>query len=363
MNRGLNMRVCVPTVPIAVSVGILAFAAPHASIAQEPVLSAEGASLTLGGRLHGRFQASSVEEADNSFFIRRARIRLDAEFGEFLDARLQTDFAGGRATLLDAWIRFDITDGVSVYGGQFKRSIDVFELSSSSNLSIIERDGRVGGYDECTGVGLVCSYGRLMEALLFSGRDQGLKVTGTSGSFAIEASLTNGRLVGMVDDNDAKSFSGRASLTLMEDVVVSGNVGVHDYLDPFDESANAIAWGGDVQVGTWRDGFLMQGAVVTGDNWRSLDGSGDPGAFTTFQVVASYYHPTDLGNFGAIEPLARLSFADPDGDIDEDGGTLITPGLMLYVSGRNKIGVNLDYYMPQTGDSVYSVKFQSYLYF
>ena len=346
------------------SLVVAAFAAtPGSIVAQELSIGARAANLTVGGRVHAQYQASSVETADNSFFIRRARLLVDAELNDFFSGRVQADFAGGGAELLDAYVRLDFTDDVSLYGGQFKRSFDLFELASSTDLSIIERDGRVAGYSECTGVGSICSYSRLLEALGYAGRDTGLKIEGGSGSVALQASLTNGTGVGSPDENDAKSFAGRASLSVADNVVVSANVGVRDYLDSVDESANAIAWGGDVQVGTWRDGLLLQGAVVTGDNWLSRDGSDDPATFTTLQLSASYYMPLESARFAGLEPVGRVSVSDPDGDTDEDGGTLLTPGLMLYVTGRNKIGVNLDYYIPQTGDDVYSVKFQAFLYF
>ena len=59
----------------------------------------------------------------------------------------------------------------------------------------------------------------------------------------------------------------------------------------------------------------------------------------------------------------RLSHADPDSDAADDGGLLFTPGLMLYVTGKNKIGFNVDVYSPQTGDTEWSFKLQSFLYF
>jgi hypothetical protein len=36
---------------------------------------------------------------------------------------------------------------------------------------------------------------------------------------------------------------------------------------------------------------------------------------------------------------------------------------MFYVSGRTKIGVNMDFWSPQTGKSEHSLKVQSFLYF
>lgn len=329
----------------------------------QTTISARAADLTIGGRLHSQFQASSIDAADSDFFIRRARVIVDARFNDVLSGRVQTDFAGGGATLLDAYARLTFGDGFRLYTGQFKRSFDLFELDSSTDLSLIERDGRVGGYSACTGVGSLCSYSRLTEALSYAGRDTGIKVDGSSGTFSYQASLTNGRGVGVRDENDGKSFAGRASLDVGDGISVSGNVSVRDYLDPGDMTARALAWGADVNVGTWRDGLLLQTAIAGGDNWRSLDAMDEPGTFFAVQAVASFYHPLGGDRLEAVEPLARVSVADPDGDVADDGGTLFTPGVMLYFMGKSKVGFNLDYYVPQTGDSVYSFKVQTFLYF
>jgi hypothetical protein len=95
----------------------------------------------------------------------------------------------------------------------------------------------------------------------------------------------------------------------------------------------------------------------------SLDANDDAARFVAFQAVASYYRPLGGARVVGVEPLARLSIADPDGSQDADGGTLLTPGVMFYFLGKNKVGVNLDYYMPATGDAEYSVRFATFLYF
>ena len=71
------------------------------------------------------------------------------------------------------------------------------------------------------------------------------------------------------------------------------------------------------------------------------------------------------------EPYARVDSneasamlaADPDGTVDSDGGTLLTPGMMFYFLGKNKFGFNYDYYRPRTGGSVSSFRFATFLYF
>ena len=326
-------------------------------------ISTRAATLRVGGRLHWQYQASSVEGADDDFFIRRARINVDVTLNDFVTGKVLTDFSSGRATLLDAYVRFDLDGALHLYAGQLKRAFDLFELASSTDLSLIERTGKVGGYSACSGIGSVCSYSRLTEELAFSGRDAGVKLDGSSGDFSYQATVTNGTGVGVPDENDRKSISGRVSYAATDNVLVSGQLGVHDYVDSLDETTNAYAWGGDVQIGTWRDGFLLQAAAVGGDNWQSLDVLDEPGQFLALQAVASRYYPLAGDWIIGVEPLLRLSVADPDDSISDDGGTLLTPGVMFYLMGKNKIGLNLDYYSPQTGAAVYSLRFATFLYF
>jgi len=335
---------------------------PQASVAQTEI-SARSSSIRIGGRLHAQYAASGVAEAENDFFFRRVRLIADVTVSDFLSARIQPDFSGGKTALQDAYVRLGFSSAFRVSIGQFKRSFDLFELSSSTDLSLIERDGRVEGYSDCGGVGSVCSYSRLTEKLGFAGRDQGVKIDGSSGRVRYEATITNGTGLNVSDENDAKSYSGRITVSASDNVKVSGQLAVHDYVDPTQENSGALGWGGDVEIGSWRDGFHLQAALSGGDNWKSLDATDDPVSFLTVQGVVSYYHPLEGDRLTGIEPLARISVGDPNTFVDDDGGALITPGFMLYFQGKNKIGANFDIYSPQVGDTEYSFKVQTFLYF
>lgn len=345
---------------------ILAFglaAAVLAPAVQAQSVTGRAADIRFGGRLHAQYGASSVPSADNDFFFRRVRLIADITVNEFLGARIQPDFAGGTAALQDAYVTLTFSDGFELSAGQFKRAFDLFELASSTDLSIIERDGRVEGAGSCAGVGGVCSFSRLTEKLGFAGRDQGLRLGGGSGAVSWQASVTNGTGLNTSDENDAKSYAGRLTVAASDKVTLGGGLAVHDYVDPADENAFAAAWSADVEYGGWRDALHLQLAVVGGDNWKSLDPDGAEAPFSAVQGVASWYAPLTGGRLAGIEPLLRVSVADPDGDTADDGATVVTPGLMLYISGRNKIGVNLDVFSPETGDTEYSFKVQTFLYF
>lgn len=326
-------------------------------------ISARSANIRIGGRLHAQYSASSVSSAVNDFFLRRARLIADISVSDFFSARVQPDFVGGKAELQDAYVRLSFSDDFKVSLGQLKRAFDLFELSSSTDLSIIERDGRVEGVSGCTGVSGACSYSRLTEKLGFAGRDQGIRIEASGESISFQATMTNGTGANVSDDNDSKSYSGRLTFAATANIKVSGQYGVHDYVAAAGANEYAGAWGADIEVGGWRNGLHLQAAIASGENWKGIDGGGDAATFTAIQGLASYYIPLDGPRFAGIEPLARVSYADPDGDVANDGATILTPGLMLYVEGKNKIGFNLDVFSPQTGDTEYSLKMQAFLYF
>lgn len=341
---------------------LLAMAAGPLSAQTE--IRARAARITFGGWLQTQYAESSVDSYVDRFFFRRARINLDFAITDFFDARFQQEFAGsGGASLRDGWVRLNFSPEFRLSMGQFKRAFDLFELDSPTDLSLIERDGRVGGVDTCAGVGSVCSYSRFTEKLAFSDRDLGLRVQGARGALSYEFTLTNGEGLNAADTHAGKSYSGRVAVEVADGLTLGGQAALHDYAGPAQEDRHAPAFAFDVQKGDWRKGFLLQASVVRGDNWHLLDTAGDAATFTAVQAVASWYVPTSSPRFAGVEPLVRVSWADPDGGAADDGGTVFTPGFMLYVAGRNKIGLNLDVWSPQSGDTETSLKLQTFLYF
>jgi hypothetical protein len=333
---------------------------PRGGVAQD--VAPRASSITFGGRLHAQYAASSADAAANDFFLRRVRLLADIEINDLVSARVQPDFAGGKVALQDVYVRLAFSSDFRVTVGQFKRAFDIFEQSSSTDLSIVERDGRIEGIATCTGVGGICSYSRLTQKLKYAERDQGVRVDGASGRVSYQLTMTNGTGINVTDENDTKSYAGRISISVTDDVRISGQANLHDYVSPVTQEARALAWGADLEVGSWRDGAHLQASFVSGDNWRALNASFDEATFKAAQIVASYFHPTE-GRLSGIEPLFRLSVGDPDVDTADDGGIVFTPGLMFYLEGKTKIGANLDVWSPQTGGTELSFKVQTYLYF
>ena len=349
-----------------VAVGLLLVAGPVGAQVQ---LSSKSMELKIDGRIHFQYNQTSSDQAllANSFFIRRARLEIEAKVNDFISGRIQPEFGEGTVGLRDAFVSLTFGPGFRTTFGQFKRPFDVFELVSSSQILVIERAGGVRGVEACSGVGNVCSLSRFTEKLGYSDRDIGVMVDGALGSsgFKYYASITNGRGPNNdIDENATKSYTGRVEYAV-SGLRIGGHVGVHDY--PYDTTGTnkyATAFGADVDWGHYeKPGPHVQAGVVYGDNWKNL-GVTDPSKFVSAQAIATYMFPVkDNKYLYGIEPLVRASWGDPDTDVSDDTGWIFTPGLVVYMSGRNKFAVNVDVSKPAVGDTEYSIKAQTYLYF
>jgi hypothetical protein len=347
-------------VPLLVALS-LTVALPRVGSAQVEI-SARAARITIGGRLHTQFVTTSVDSAENNIFFRRARLQADIVVNDFLDGRLEYDFAAGRSGLQDAYGRLNFDPAFEVSIGQFKRTFTQFELASSNDLPNIERDGAIPG-ERCPGVGSTCSFSRLTQQLLFDGRDIGVRVEGELGDVVTyRVSVTNGQGTNASDINDAKSSSGRLEFALADEVRLGAFGAMHDYPDPLpvDDTDYAQAFGADLEIGAFRGPYHLMAGAVTGNNWR-VDADTD---FLAAQALATAYIEVGEQFMAGIEPMFRVSWADPDTDQDDDAGLLLTPGLFWYFQGRNGLDLNLDYYTPPVDrDAEWAFRVQMFLYF
>ena len=169
-------------------------------------------------------------------------------------ASSRTSPAQRGGTLRDAYISLNFDPAFEVEVGQMKRASDVFELSSSTQLAVIERDGRVPGAGDCTGVGGVCTFSRLTQELRYSERDIGMRITGSGRGFSYMATVTNGTGINVRDENDGKSYAGRGAWALASGLEIGGFISLQDYLDANGKTEYGTAYGTDLDWGDWYDG-------------------------------------------------------------------------------------------------------------
>lgn len=322
----------------------------------------------LGGRVHLQFNTTTVDdEISSEFFVRRARIWAASRLNDWIDGAVLVDISGSTASARYAFLRMSFSPAARVSFGQFKRAFDNFELTSSADILVVERDGNVRGAFDCAGVGGVCSYSRFSEKLQLSSLDVGVLLQGEAAQGKVEYlfSATNGPGPNTREENDAKSFSGRVAWRPTAGLKLGANLGLHDYPNAVTgEDAYAPATAFDLEVGNFKKGFHFQAGVMSGENWRNLDADGAESHFLTWQGIATYRVPvSEQGRIRAVEPVGRVSWGDPDRDHPEDGGMVFTPGFVVHFDGRNKAAANVDVWKPQSGGTVWGLKAQTYIYF
>jgi len=121
------------------------------SAGAQVVVSSKAMELRIDGRLHFQYNQTSAEGAQlsNTFFVRRARLEVEARINDFVSGRIQPEFGEGTVGLRDAFVTLNFGPALRTTFGQFKRPFDVFELTSSSQILVIERAGGVRGIPGC----------------------------------------------------------------------------------------------------------------------------------------------------------------------------------------------------------------------
>ncbi len=330
---------------------------------REPVERTE-----LGGRLHFQLNTTSADgEVSSELLVRRARIWVATRFNDWIDGVVHVDVAGEGAVARYAFVRLSPSPRARLSFGQFKRAFDLFELTPSSGILVVERDGNVRGVEPCAGIGGVCSFSRFSERLQLSSLDVGVLVEGelAGGRLDYLLSVTNGSGPNRREENDAKSVAARLEWLPRADLKLGANASVHDYPNPITlADAHAPSVSVDVELGNFERGLHVQAAVLSGQNWMNLDAGGEESRYVAWQGITTYRIPlSDDGRVRAIEPVGRVSWGDPDRDARSDGGLLLTPGLVVHFEGRNKVAANVDMWHPQAGETIWGLKLQTYLHF
>ncbi len=349
-------------VKVAASVTVAAVVASTTFLAAQEINSRGGTSFLLGARAQVQYYTSSADDTPSTFFIRRAWVTMDGRLNSLVSGRVQFNANGGN--VWEAWLQLAPSEGFRVQIGQFKRQISQAWLALNADLPIIERDARVPGVDHCAGVGGVCSYGRLTDQLGLDTYEPGILFTGRLANrrLGYRFTLTNGERLNGKDTNSGKSFAGRLSYFLAENTRLSGYFAFDHRMDSQGSTMTAPSYGAEVEVGTWRTGPHLIASLIGGRNWKLSDDAD----FSAFQLMGFWYLPSEPGgNISGFEPMLRVSWVD-SGGMGSDGqnqtGTVITPGFMVYFVGRNGISTNVDIY--NSGDrSEWSLKVQAFTFF
>ncbi len=178
-----------------------------------------GKPIKISGYTQLRYQFLEEDKKIDSFDIRRARLDIKGDVTERFDYRLQTDFAGSSAKVLDATIGYKFNPYLKFTGGQFKIPFSQENLISSPKLETINRS-------------------QVVEALVArgkdvignqNGRDIGIQVGGSSlqsgDRYLLDYALGvfNGAGINTSDTNEQKDFVGRLVFHPLKGLDIGGS--------------------------------------------------------------------------------------------------------------------------------------------
>ncbi|MFW6202373.1 MAG: porin [Gemmatimonadota bacterium] len=369
--------------------GLIVLTAPSVAAAQ--AIEEGRVRVDVTGYAQIQWNTTSVDEEDldpngvldpsiawSTFETRRIRPTVRVVIDDWIEGKIQPDFALGEIQLADAFIDFAIGEAFGIRFGQFKKPFSRIELTSSSRIIAIERGLRIRGlvdaflfdlanepdppFVDIDGGLLLGDEYTLLDALGYLGRDMGVAVHGGSGRLGYALGVFNGSGADRRDDSDGKSVAGRVEYSPRDDwplvIAAAGSyrellfdgellgVGVRDEIDGFALEAD-VEWGEFRRPGAH---VLVEGVI--GENFvAGLTPGPAPGpadaTLLGLQAVLAWFEPYPAagGRIEGVEPLLRASYGDPSLDRDGDGGWLLTPGANLYFFGGNRVMLNWDVFL------------------
>lgn len=311
-------------------------------------------SLHLRANLQPRFDTTSVDgEPQTGWELRRARLMIRMFAAGWIRADLEGDFGRGRARLTDGFIRMDFDPRFRVRAGQFKKPFDTLELVSSRELLLTERDGLPRGAELPTPNGLANEFG-------YANRDVGAEWSGVFGRTTLMAGFWNGAGANTAESDDGKQVGIRAEVvTPVGWRLIGAWAGIRrsapeNVLNAEGTWSNAFevaATAGKYAEPGWK--ALIQ--LMAGDALPIFDAGFGPEplepTFRAFQAIAAYHVAVyKVPYLIGVEPAARVGWADPDTDVDDDEATLWSGGINLYHHNHVKTQIHVDHVRPTEGD-------------
>jgi hypothetical protein len=326
--------------------------------------------VTLSGRAQIQLSSTSVDEeeagttgsiAGSMFETRRIRLQVNVAAGDWIRGIIEPDFAMSSLRLKQAWIALDFDPAFSIRAGQFKKPFSLILLSSSTQIAPIERGVRIRNLEDALnqqdatrfgtidGETIVGEEQALVTLMQYGDYDIGAAIEGEKAGFEWSLGVFNGAGESARDVNDSKTFTGRVTYGLPVSTPVRIGVSA-SHRDAFFGGAEVDTRKGtaymlDLEVGEFRNGLWLMAEALRGENLVTEE------TLMGAQAMLSYFISTGgTRRIEGVEPVGRVSWGDPDDAVDGDAGILLTPGVNLYMFGRNRLMFNWDVFMPQ-GDA------------
>ena len=346
--------------------------------------AAQVPNVRVAGRVQVQYRAAGGDSTatfntgavNNGFEVRRLRIQTDVRFGDNITLVIQPSFEMGALRMRDAFLRVGLSPRFGVTLGQEKSPFQRYELNSSNNLPSIERGVRI------LGLGQKEALNDLLSNNGYASHDLGAFVdfAAPENKVTLKVGVQNGSRESSADVNEAKSFFGRATAIVATNAddqpalqvgasFAARDRGICQTLGTStsmctayypDSSKKTTAFGLDFELGGFRPGWHAIADFATGDNvpaatrkatgrnTGNLDSASAPiVTFIGVHVVGAYRIATtgpDTRLVKTIEPALRIDYTDPNTDVDDDQGILVTPVINVYFGNTVVLRAGLDFY-------------------
>ena len=160
------------------------------------LFTASNATMKIGG--YAQFDGRVVDSdagTDSAFLVRRVRPELKGTLPGTVNYKLQGDFSGSTAKLIEGWMETPLVGSARFRAGQYKEPFSVEEMTSSAWIDFVERSMIVSAFapQEDIGAGLG---GSLWEKRI-----------------RYDAGVFNGRGKNVDENNNDKDVAGRIAVS------------------------------------------------------------------------------------------------------------------------------------------------------
>ncbi len=343
-----------------------------------PVWAQQNVSFEPTGRVQVQYNTTNADVDDvaaSTFETRRVRLGTRFTVDEWLTGMAEVELALGDLAMRNVWANFAFTDGFQLRAGHMKKPFSLIEQTSSSQILTIERGVRIRGLaeallaaDTAAGNPILSRFGgdplvgeeqALLSDQGYSGFELGAAFHGTAGALEWEVGVFNGSGEDRRDTNDDKSFAARATVGVPGTALTLGAGASRRELGVGDESIAGTAFALEAEWGSFRSPLHLQAELAFGDNIAADE------SFLGTHLVGGLFRPIEGSRAEGWELVGRASWGDPNRSIDGDEGVLLTPGAAIYFTGRNRIQLNWDVWVPSGDrfDTMHALRAQAQLYF
>lgn len=340
--------------------GMMLAAAASAVAAQAAPtrINVNAAEISISGRIQAQLATSDAHSVqDAEIILRRARLGASVRVNELVSGRLHAEFAGSAVSLADAYMQVHLHPAFNLLAGRAHRPFGTIEQTSTLLYTPIERGLSIRGIEDY-------DLSAILTTLRYADRDVGLQLRGSVPSGPLGLGYAVGVFAGptarQTGSEQTQQLVARLTANPAPPLKLGAAWSRRDFASESAEGQFEVQPGGAFVVDAEYGGpspaaglhIVAQAAggdfdPFTGDDFRGV------------QIWMGYGIPTGE-RVPVIEPILRLSHASVDraDPADPDGGTLITPGLNVYLGGLNRIMINYDVWRASRGTDAASARVQ-----